>query len=93
MKKILVVFKSYFLQFLIGILAIASYQEAILLGETWEDSNGIYYKERYDQYEGKANPTSVAITSGFQGGAIAMGLICSTCLIAFTLIEVNKTKD
>jgi hypothetical protein len=91
MKKILVVFKSYFLQFLIGLLALVSYQEAISLGEKSISYNGLNYVPEFDFRSGEAYP-SAAITSGFQGGAIAMGLICSTCLIAITLIEVNKTK-
>ena len=37
-----------------------------------------------------ANPNSVAVVSGYNGGAIAMGLIACTCLFLITWIEINN---
>ncbi len=53
------------------------------------------YKYKVGTYEKIDLPnenfgTDVATSSGFIGGSIAMGFICSVCIVMIVWIEINK---
>jgi hypothetical protein len=77
--------QSIFLQVLLGIVAIASFVECRELGYDYQV--GTYDKElNYDKIE----TVGTTITAGFNGGAFAMGIICSVCIIMIVWLEINK---
>ncbi|MBP9847871.1 MAG: hypothetical protein KBC58_00375 [Flavobacterium sp.] len=77
-------FKSIFLQLLLGIIAIASWINCHLMGNLSE--GGTYYKSTEGDYE----TVGTSIDAGFNGGALAMGIICSVCIIMIVWLEINK---
>ena len=82
MKKHLLTFLSFFtsrfLQILLSVLAYYSWLEAINIGHMF--TNG------YDKLG------DVRSTSGFNGGAIAMGLITCVCILGVVVLEINRSK-
>jgi len=77
--------QSIFLQVLLGIVAIASFDECQQLGHRFEA--GTYDKDiNYDKIE----TVGTTITAGFNGGTVAMGIICSVCIIMIVWLEINK---
>jgi hypothetical protein len=77
-------FKSIFLQLLLGIVAVASWINCNIIGNNSEA--GIYHKRTEDNYES----VGTSIEAGFNGGALAMGIICSVCIIMIVWLEINK---
>lgn len=77
-------FKSIFLQLLLGIVAVASWINCHLIGNNSE--GGTYLKRTEDGYES----VGTSIDAGFNGGALAMGIICSVCIIMIVWLEINK---
>ena len=53
---------------------------------------GTYEKKIIGNYEETAETvgTSIAMDSGYNGGALAMGIICSVCIIMIVWLEINK---
>ena len=91
MKKILcsVLFfiKSYFLQALLSVVAFLSFENAYNLGKRTFSQDGKFTRyRRGDTFEG----TDVAVSTGFDGGSLAMGMICCVCIIMIVWIEINK---
>ena len=97
MKKLLLLFsaviKSYFIQTLLAFVGYYSWLEVEIIGKESTSVDGTFSPE---MYQGKSmkyqtlSATDVAITSGFNGGALAMGLICCTCIIIIGLLEIKK---
>ena len=79
--------KSYFLQALLSVVAFLSFENAYNLGRRTFSQNGTFnrYRSR-DTLEG----TDVAVSTGFDGGSLAMGMICCVCIIMIVWIEINK---
>jgi hypothetical protein len=91
MRPIITFFKSYFLQSLLAIVALFSWVESQELGHRFMSESGTYQKELpMNEYETVG--TSVSITSGFTGGALAMGLISCVCIVMIVWIEIKKEK-
>lgn len=87
------IFKSYFIQFILTYCAYISWIESSEIGKMVESNDGWIYK--YIGTKPKVGyteifPTDTAITSGFDGGSLAMGLISCACIIMIVLIEINK---
>ena len=93
MKKLLLLFsaviKSYFIQTLLAFVGYYSWLEAKIIGKEYESAMGNFLPE-HSRFKQIYSATDVAITSGFNGGAIAMGLICCTCIITIGLLEIKK---
>ena len=77
-------FKSIFLQLLLGIVAVASWINCHMIGN--HSDVGIYLKRT----DGNNEIVGTNIDAGFNGGAIAMGLICSVSIIMIVWLEINK---
>jgi hypothetical protein len=77
--------QSIFLQVILGIVAFVSFEECQYIGNRFEV--GTYDKE-ITYY--KAETVGTTIVSGFNGGTVAMGIICSVCIIMIVWLEVNK---
>ena len=77
--------QSIFLQVILGIVAFASFEECRISGDRFEV--GTYQKGAdYNTSE----TVGTTITSGFNGGTVAMGFICSVCIIMIVWLEINK---
>jgi hypothetical protein len=100
MKKLLLNFwnfcRSIFLQILLLAVAFESWSEAQRLGskESFESISGYRIDKRYSS--GKKDilfDVDSSITSGYDGGAIAMGLIACICIYCIVWLQINKTKQ
>ena len=77
-------FKSIFLQLLLGIIAVASWINCHIIGN--QSKGGTYTKRTEEDWE----TVGTSIDAGFNGGALAMGIICSVCIIMIVWLEINK---
>lgn len=84
-KSIFKFLQSIFLQVILGIVAFASFEECRISGDRFEV--GTY--EKGADYN-TSETVGTTITSGFNGGTVAMGIICSVCIIMIVWLEVNK---
>lgn len=75
--------KPVTLEIILGFIALLSWYEAYTIGNT---SNGY-------EYYGERASVSTPITSGYDGGALAMGLITCACIIGIVWLEVNRLKQ
>ena len=103
MKKIFSNFfrflNSRFLQFLLFFGACLSWIECNEIGRRtfWQAEDGVALNEYRKGYGGSYSETiiggaSVDVSTGFTGGAIAMGLIACMCIFGIVWIEINKQK-
>ena len=104
MKKALLKFwaflNSIYLQSILGFIAFISWDDANHLGNMTRTFSQVGERLstslRRGGSGGSVTPSSenvaVAITSGYDGGALAMGLITCACLISIVWLEVNKSK-
>tara|TARA_B110000240_G_C13441022_1_gene428106 strand:+ start:365 stop:622 length:258 start_codon:yes stop_codon:yes gene_type:complete len=75
------------------LLAVAGYSFTLCieLGNKYEYDLGTYYpvldKKRQRLFN---KPTDIASQSGFNGGALGMGIICASSLIGIVLLETKK---
>ena len=96
MKKILGTswssFRYHILQLILLVIAFFSWLETKDIGRRVSESieDGITYNPSTDRFTN--GDVAVAITSGFNGGALAMGLITCACLMSIVWLEVNKSK-
>ena len=92
MKKFLSSIKPYFLQGLLSVVACLSYVNAYNLGNETYSSEGIFTKYLEDELNMNAARigTDVDVSTGFDGGALAMGMICCVCIVMIVWIEINK---
>jgi hypothetical protein len=95
MKKLILAFKStilfirnIFLQFLLSIVAFVSWEKVSDLGEMSSAEVGTYKKEIAGEMVDVG--TSVALETGYIGGSISMGIICSICIIMIVWLEIKK---
>ena len=86
MKSILNYIKSYTLQVLLAITAFFSWGETQSIGTLFNGQIGQFYRD------GVGIGTSVAVTSGYTGGALAMGFICCMCIVMIVWLEIAKKK-
>ena len=91
MRGLITYIKSYFLQFLLSIVAFFSWIESKDLGHEYHSDNGTFEKIVDGEYVNFG--TSVAITSGFGPGALAMGSTCCVCIVMIVWIEINKRRN
>lgn len=100
MKKLLLKFwgflNSIFLQTLLSYFAYISWKTAERLGYKMEKVTGTFLKNYYESEDYNFTPNNVAtdidLEVGFDGGAIAMGLITAACILGVVWIQINKTK-
>lgn len=83
--------KSYLLQTLLALVATLSWLESSSIGNkrasVVEDGVAIRQIDELQQITGGA---AVDISTGFNGGALSMGLICSVCIVMIVWIEISK---
>ena len=91
-KKFFCFIKSYFLQAVLAFLAYLSFETATELGFKSASADGMFKKYGNNSREAVYDATDVAISTGFEGGAMAMGLICCTCIIMIVWLEISKPK-
>ena len=82
---------SIFLQTLLLIFAYISWEKAIELGSETKESSGYFFKN-FRQVTSPLMRTDNDVTAGFDGGALAMGLITSMCIFGIVWLQVNKSK-
>lgn len=80
--------KSHFLQALLSIVAIVSFDNAYSLGRRTFSKTGTF--KPYNRVVDESIGTDVEVSTGFDGGALAMGLVCCVCIIMIVWIEINK---
>ena len=96
MKKflcsVLCFIKSYFLQALLSVVAFLSFENAYYLGKRTFSEAGTYTKYSLNSFDEDAvrTGTDIAVSTGFDGGSLAMGMICCVCIIMIVWIEINK---
>jgi hypothetical protein len=89
LKSIFKFIQSIFLQFILSLVAIISWVNCQELGNNSEV--GTYEKELGNTLEFETVGTSVG--TGFNGGAISMGIICSVCIVMIVWLEINKKSN
>lgn len=89
LSSVLCFIKSYFLQALLSVVAFLSFENAYNLGNKTYNQAGTYTKYR-DSFDSARTGTDVAVSTGFDGGSLAMGMICCVCIIMIVWIEINK---
>ena len=75
------------LQFGLSIIALLSWFQAYTIGRLTSVGNtltGNYQRVSETKY------SATDVSSGHDGGALAMGLICCVCIIMIVWIEINK---
>tara|TARA_B110000259_G_scaffold152238_1_gene172144 strand:+ start:65 stop:379 length:315 start_codon:yes stop_codon:yes gene_type:complete len=101
MKKVLLKFwaflNSIYLQSILGFIAFISWDDANHLGNMTRTFSQVGERlstslRRGESVTPASENVAVAITSGYDGGALAMGLITCACLISIVWLEVNKSK-
>jgi hypothetical protein len=92
MKKLLLKFwrflNSIFLQILLTVVGYNSWEMAIELGSETYSADGSINKNFGTGQRSSYIPTDVDVAAGFDGGAIAMGLI--TCVYFWNCLASNK---
>ena len=96
MKKLLLNFwrflNSIFLQIILTVVGYNSWEMAIELGSETLLSNGSINTKFRDFKNPNFIPTDTDVTAGFDGGAIAMGLITCMCIFGIVWLQINKPK-
>ena len=96
MKKLILKFlkfcNSIFLQTLLLIAAYNSWEKAIELGSETYSRGGSFDKNWDNRRASDYISTDVDVTAGFEGGAIAMGLITCVCIFGIVWLQINKSK-
>lgn len=96
MKKLLLNFwrflNSIFLQILLTVVGYNSWEMAIELGSETLVGEGVFDENWDNSRVARYITTDVDVTAGFDGGAIAMGLITCMCIFGIIWLQINKTK-
>ena len=83
--------KSIFLQVLLSYIAFVSWEKVDYFGNKTFRSVGFFDENGGRDYDYlKPIATDVDVASGFDGGALAMGLVCCVCIIMIVWTEINK---
>jgi hypothetical protein len=90
MKAAYSFFKSIFLQLILGLVSYFSWKACYDLGFSTHSQTGTYVENTFAE---AVKGTDVALSTGYTGGAIAMGAISSICIVMIVWIEVNKSKS
>jgi hypothetical protein len=80
--------QSYFLQAILSVIALGASDQAYRFGNRTYWNVGTYKKGFYEI----ETATDIAVSTGFNGGAISMGLIASMCIFGIIWIEISKQK-
>mgnify|MGYP006105138509 FL=1 len=86
---------SIYLQVILGFIAFLSWNRADYLGKETSEviaKGGTVFIGNNRSSEQMPEEIAAAVTSGYDGGALAMGLITCACLISIVWLEVNKSK-
>ena len=86
---------SIYLQVILGFIAFLSWNRADYLGKETNEviaKGGTVFIGNNRSNEQISEEIAAAVTSGYDGGALAMGLITCACLISIVWLEVNKSK-
>jgi len=77
--------KSYLLQLILSIIACLSWLESEEIGRMGRAGT---FQGDWQDIDSPLIGTD--ISTGFDGGALAMGIICSVCIVMIVWIEINK---
>jgi hypothetical protein len=72
------------LQFRLSIIALLSWFQVYTIGRRTSAGNTLTGSQEEFIY------SATDITSGYNGGALAMGFICCVCIVMIVWIEINK---
>ena len=76
--------KSLFiLQVVLGVLALGSLIGSIAFGSIQDQSF---------PFVGAGGTVPTTIDSGYEGGAIGLGIICAACLVCITWLQIVRTN-
>lgn len=97
MKKLLLKFwiflnSFFFLQILLSVVGYNSWEMAIELGSETLVSEGVFDENWDNSRVSRYIPIDVDVTAGFDGGALAMGLITCMCIFGIVWLQLNKSK-
>lgn len=98
MKYLFHPLKAFVFQVVLSLFAYETFCLAFELGEKHITKEGSIIAASFDDIENRGlgyferTPTSVDIANGFNGGSIAMGLICATCVFLVIWIEINNSS-
>ena len=96
MKKLLLNFwrflNSIFLQILLTVVGYNSWEMAIDLGSETLVNEGVFDENWDSSRVARYITTDVDVTAGFDGGAIAMGLVTCMCVFGIVWLQINKSK-
>ena len=95
MEKLLSFVKLYFLQFLLSVFAVFSFFGTLELGnrfisETISGETFVSEPQGFNSKEDSKN-VAIALSSGYNGGALGMSLISCSCIIGIVLLELKKS--
>ena len=85
--KVLNIIKSYFLQLILSIVAYLSWIQTLEIAN--ERYVGVFSTPRRNTRR-EFDKVATDVTSGLEGGALAMGLICCVCIVMVVWIENSK---
>ena len=88
-----IVLKSYLLQIILAIVATLSWLESSSIGNRSAslEEDGVAIKQ-IDELQQISGGAAVDISTGFNGGTLSMGLICSVCIVMIVWIEISKAQ-
>ena len=89
MKKIIT--SKNVLQLVLAGFAYISFGNCYEIGNKYEDDSGRFYPVKNSKYQRIfTEPTDITSQSGFNGGALGMGIICASCIMGIVFIETSK---
>ena len=89
MKKLLT--SKNILQLILAVLAYITFGACYEIGNKYEYDMGRDYPVRKSRHQRVfTEPTDIASQSGFNGGALGMGIICASCIMGIVFIETSK---
>lgn len=93
--KLWIFITSRLLQFILAYIAFMCWEVANDLGQRSikliQKGGTVYIESRSSKQ--MPEEIAVAVTSGYDGGALAMGLITCACIIGIVWLEVNRLKQ
>ena len=83
------------LQLLLAYFAYLSFNACQEIGNQYEYNIGFtnpMNNKTYEQDRRKPISAGIAAESGFNGGALGMGIICASCVMGIVFIETSKKR-
>tara|TARA_B100001059_G_C17716787_1_gene518433 strand:- start:813 stop:1061 length:249 start_codon:yes stop_codon:yes gene_type:complete len=81
--------KTKLIQLFLLVIAGCSFYFCFEIGNKYKtDSGGTF--EKFGDIESDMVPSGASSTSGFNGGALGMGIICASSLLGIVFLETKK---